>query len=211
MTIEEKIFQVYQQFYDQRSVLQDAPPLTINPVVIGLRDFPIQHALTELNAVSSYLLGRSDISKVAFEDILNIIDSAYADQPFWRDLLLNYFDVVLSLQEEEHFRRGEILHQKSEDVMMEIASFEQKRKAIIDFVAGKIKEAHFHVDGRLLVYNYIKMLIRDADKARSEIVVNPAYFAPIQTKDNTGKSILTPSQAIDENKRLGKFLKKILT
>jgi hypothetical protein len=210
MTVEEKIFQLYQRFYDQRTVLQEAPSLTINPAVIGLREFPLQQALTELNAIVSYLLGRSDISKVAFKDALNIIDGAYADQPFWRDLLLGYFDVVLSLQEEAHFRKGEMLQQEAEDVMAEIADFEQKRNAVINFVADKIKEAKFHVDGRMLVYNYIKMLKQDAAKAKAEILVNPAYFSPIQTKDAEGRELLTPTQAINENKQLAKFLKKIL-
>jgi hypothetical protein len=211
MTVEEKIFQVYQQFYDQRSVLQDAPLLTINPVVVGLRDFPVQQALVELNAMASYLLGRSDISRVAFEDALNIVDSAYADQPFWRDLLLNYLDAVLSLREEEYARKGGTLQEKTNKIISEIAQIERKRTAVINFFAQKIQEAQFHVDGRLLVYNYIKMLAHDADKAKVEIATNPAYFAPIQTKDSMGRDVLTPSQAIEENKRLGKFLKKILT
>ena len=209
MTISEKIFQIYQQFYDQRSVLQEAPPLTVNPAVVGMRDFPVEQAMTELNALVSYLLGRADVRKISFGDALNIVDSAYADQPFWRDLLLDYFDVVLSQREEAYIQKGRELQQQAENVIDEIVRFEAKRAAVVRFFADKIREAKFRVDASLLVYNYIKMMGHDAAKAKAEVVANPAYFAPIQVKDETGREVLTPAQAKEENKRLGQFLKKL--
>ena len=58
-----------------------------------------------------------------------------------------------------------------------------------------------------LIANYLKMRRQDAKQAWSVLTTNPAFFSPINVKDEMGVVRLSKEAAIDENKKLAKFLK----
>ncbi len=208
MTFSEQAFHVYQQFYEQRSVLSGAPALTIDPTAVGMNDFPAEKGMDELAALVSYLLGRQDIRALSFEEGLKIVESAYANQPFWFNLLLEYFNVVLLQEDEACFKKAQQVQEQALNMIDEIGRYEAKRKAVIQFLADKIHAEKFSVDGTKLVTNFLKMLGKDAEKAKEVLYTNPAYFAPIMARDVNGNTRLTPTQAMEENKQLGVFLKR---
>ena len=48
---------------------------------------------------------------------------------------------------------------------------------------------------------------QDAKQAWAVLTTNPAFFSPINVKDEMGVVRLSKEAAIDENKKLAKFLK----
>ena len=88
MSAKELFIEVYQKFYDQKEVLSEAPVLTQNPKD---SDFNSEKAEEELQKVISYLMGVPDIQQVSFENIVDIIQKHYSDQPEWKNLLVDYF------------------------------------------------------------------------------------------------------------------------
>ena len=101
------------------------------------------------------------------------------------------------------------LYQEMQEAVDELNEVEAHKNGIVEQFGQKIEEAKFHVDGRNLVRNFLKMVKRDAKEARSVLESHPAYFSPIITKDKDGKTILSPSQAMEEDAKLAKFLKTL--
>ena len=211
MTVTDKILDVYQRFYAQRSVLKGAPNLSINIDTIGIADFPTDRALEELASVASYLMGVSNLKNIPFEKQVKIVKDAYAGQTFWQNLLFDYLDLTLSVKEAQLKEEGENLADKIYLEMFNIAVQENETESLINAFAEKIKNAKFHVDAKALIRNYFKMLKKDEKKAWEVLTTNPAYFSPIQTQNEQGKVVLTPKQAIEENNKLANFLKTLKT
>ncbi len=207
MTISEKIFQLYQRFYAQRSVLTDAPALTVDVDRIGVADFPESRAFDEMSGVASYLIGRPDIRNIPFKESLRIVQKAYVNQPFWYDLLMDYLELLLNKNEADLEEQGRAIQERAEAVLDKLNEAEARRTALIELYASKIEAEHFPVDAKKLIRNYLKMLKRDAKQAWDVLISNPAYFSPIITKNPGGAQTLSPSQAIEENKRLARFMK----
>lgn len=209
MTIFEQTFHLYQRFYAQRSVLTDAPPLTLDVDDLDLVEFPQDQAFNEISGVASYLIGRSDIRKMPFKEALNVVQKAYSNQPFWYDLLMDYLGLLLDKNEKDLADQGIAIQERAEAVLDKINEVEARRKALIELYALKIEAEHFSVDARKLIRNYLKMMKKDAKKAWEVLISNPAYFSPIITKNGAGVQILSPAQAIEENKRLAQFMKRL--
>lgn len=98
MSADEQLRQVYAKFYDQREVLAEAPALTQDPVAAG---FDTNKADKELGTLVSYLMGVPDIQQESFERAVEIIQDHYADQPEWKDLLIDYFEYTTQKEKEE--------------------------------------------------------------------------------------------------------------
>jgi len=206
MPVSDKIFQLYQRFYAQKNVLTEAPALTIDTDDIGVAEFPEDKALAEMRRVAGYLMSRPDLSKIAFTDQVQIVRDAYQGQPFWQELLFDYLDLTLDVEEARLKREGDELREKTEELMYELRVKEAEVEEIVSHFADKIKAAKFHVDASALIRNYLKMAKSDEKLAWKMLTSNPAYFSPIVARDAKGKQVLSPSAAIDENKRLGRFL-----
>ena len=102
MTYSQKLlFQIYKKFYDQRSVLQTAPSLTIDINQTNLDAFDFALADNEVAALISFLLGIKDLSQVSFDEALALIEKYYNSQPQWQNLLLNYFSYRMEKEKEE--------------------------------------------------------------------------------------------------------------
>lgn len=97
MSANELLKQVYAQFYEQRDVLTDGPQLSQGP---NDSPFDTTKAEKELAGVVSYLMGVPDIQTESFEHIIEIIETHYASQPEWKNLLLNYFEYQTEKEKE---------------------------------------------------------------------------------------------------------------
>ena len=208
MSVSDKIFQMYQRFFAQKNIMTEAPALTIDVNSIGVAEFPTQKALSEMNAVASYLMGQRNIQNLPFPAQVKIVKEAYQDQPFWQKLLFDYLNLTLDVEEARLKEEGENLYDQLEDALYQLQKKQTQQEDIIDLYAKKIKDAGFHVDAHALIRNYLKMMKKDKNEAWNVLITNPAYFSPIITTEGD-KQILTPQKAIDENKKLALFLKGV--
>ena len=207
MSVSDKIIQLYQRFYAQKNMLGERPPLTIDVNKIGAAEFPTDQAMAEMTAAAAYLMGRSTLQNVSFKEQVQIVRDAYGDQPFWQQLLFDYLDLTLVVEEARLKRESEELHDKTEELLFELKVRENHVEDIISHFADKIQSADFHVDAKNLLRNYFKMARRDAKEAWEMLIKNPAYFSPIVARDDNGKEVLSPAHATAENIRLAHFLK----
>ena len=209
MAVSDKVSQMYQRFYAQKGILTGAPALTIDVNAIGGAEFPTEQAITEMSAVASYLMGVADMRKIPFERAVQIVQDAYAAQKFWQDLLFDYLGLTLDLEEADLKKEGAQIQEQISNGIEELENHERKVEAIVQHFSDKIAAEKFHVDGKKLIQNYLKMMRRDSKEAWNVLITNPAYFSPIVTRDEAGQRVLSPEQAIAENDRLGKFLKNV--
>ena len=209
MPISDKVSKMYQRFYAQKGILTGAPALTIDVNAIGGAEFPVDKALTEMAAVASYLMGVADMRKIPFERAVQIVQDAYAEQKFWQDLLFDYLGMTLDWEEADLKKEGAEIQKQISNGIEELENHERKVEAIVRHFSEKIAAEKFHVDGKRLIQNYLKMMSRDSKEAWNVLITNPAYFSPIVTRDEAGERVLTPDQAIEENTRLAGFLKNV--
>lgn len=201
------LFSLYKKFYDQRQILKAAPHLTLVPE--NPEQFNYGIARREMNAMISYLAGVSDIENVEFYEALDLVVRNYDTQPFWKSLILDWFDFLV-VEEREMIQQDEKkLKRQIEDVLNVIDTDMVLRSYFVENMAKQIKAAGFHVDGRKLAANFLKMYQQDPKSAKKTLETNPAFFAPIQTQSASGETVLTPDAAVKENKKLASFLGKI--
>ena len=95
------------------------------------------------------------------------------------------------------------------EVLQQIQQQEADEKATILAYATPVKEQGFAIDAQRMMQNYFNMCRKDQKKAWEILITNPAWFSPIITTNKDGDVVLTPQQAIEENQKIGKFLKKL--
>lgn len=95
------LFQIYKKFYQQRSVLQTAPTLTINMDSVSIENFDVETADKELAKMISFLLGIQDVTQIQWEEALLLVEKYYKNQPQWNKLILDYFSYVLEKEKEQ--------------------------------------------------------------------------------------------------------------
>ena len=98
MAANELLKTLYTQFYAQRELLSEAPPLTQDPEGAT---FDLQKAEEEINALISYLMSVPDIQQVEFDKAVEIIQTYYSDQPEWKALLVNYLEYINEKEKEK--------------------------------------------------------------------------------------------------------------
>lgn len=204
----EAVIDLYKKFYAQRSVLGEAPALSIDTAQFPTEN-QAQQMETELVAVVSYLLGVSSIKNYTTEQLIQMVEKGYGEQPFWKNLLLDYCQYQLDREKDELMSESFALQMEVLQALDALEEADEEKKRMIQAFADKIKAAKFPVDAVKLVRNFLKMSAVNAEKARETLITNPAYFAPIQTQNDMGKVVLSPKEATDTNKRLGKFLKSL--
>lgn len=202
-TSREILFDLYCRLYENRAVIPNAPTMTVVPTTI--EDFDMVRGRQEAKKLVSYLLGVEDIEALSFDDGIQLVDS-YQEQPFWRELVVAWFDfVVIEESEVIEVDRRQLKSEMSDWVDF-LDARDELKKAYIRGIASAVRSEGFHVDGEMLARNYVKMFLTDEEGALQTLETNPAFFAPIQTHDASGKQILTQKEAMKENKKLGKFL-----
>ncbi len=207
MTSQEMLYNLYKKLYEQRAVLTEAPQLTIEITEYTEENYPEPLADKECAAIASYLCGVPDVATLSVDAILKIVKKNYEDQPFWKNIILDYLEYKYRQEQEACYEQNLKLLKKTAHALNELRQEEHRRKTIITTFGDKIRNAGFRVDGYALFRHYLVMLNRDRDDAYNTLITNPAYFSPIITTDPAGNVILSPSEAIDENRKLAKFLK----
>ncbi len=210
MTQNEQILTLYKKLFEQKAVLTKAPALTLDPTNMSAHSFPTQQALNEIKAVISYLLGIRSIDAITIEQALKICNKAYATQPFWKEIILDYLTYQNTVTQDELKKEGKTLTDEGRAILEEIQNLETKIQAEVQSYADQVKAAGFKVDATKLIQNYLNMAAHNPDVAYQTLIKNPAYFAPLQTHDKNGKELLSPAQATQENERLGRFLAKLV-
>ncbi|MDR2902852.1 MAG: hypothetical protein LBU87_07120 [Lactobacillales bacterium] len=198
---------LYKKLYGQRHLLSGAPELTLDPDGVG--NFDYAAAAREIDRLVSYLLGVKNALDLSFDKTMEIIVNGYNDQPFWKNALLDWVDLGHAQKMEDLKHQGKSIKEKMQDVIMQADIQKQLMNELSDRLSQKIKDAGFHIDGKKLFKNYVRMYLDDPKKANDILKSQPAFFAPIQTVEKDGTRVLTKEEALQENKDLAAFLKKI--
>ena len=74
-----------------------------------------------------------------------------------------------------------------------------------------MKAQKFPVDAQKLIRNYLNMAEKNATEAWNVLTTNPAAFAPLEVVTPEGKRLMAPKEAIELNKKMGVFLRKLKT
>ncbi len=207
MASKEILYTLYRKLYEQRAVLTAAPKLTVEINEYSAETYPEPLVEKECTAIVSYLCGVTDINDIAVNDVLKIVKRNYEDQPFWKNIILDFLEYKLRQQQEDQYKKNVELLKESTRVLNEIRQEEHRRKSLVKAFGDKIQAAGFRVDGYKLMMRYFSMYRKDSKKAYDTLITNPGYFSPIVTVDSSGNLMLTPKEAVEENKKLAKFLK----
>ena len=207
MASKEMLYTLYQKLYEQRSVLTAAPKLTVEIGGYSSESYPQTLVEKECTAIVSYLCGVPDVNDIVVNDVLKIVEKGYENQPFWKNVILDFLEYKLRQQQEEQYKKNIELLKESTRVLNEIRQEEHRRRTLVRVFGDKIQEAGFRVDGYKLMSSYFSMYRQDSKKAYETLITNPGYFSPIITVDSSGNSLLTPKEATEENAKLAKFLK----
>jgi len=210
MTPNEQLWTLYQKLFAQRAVLTKAPALTLDLTSTTPDSFPANQALQEIKQIISYLLGVKNVDTLEPEKALNICQKAYAEQPFWKEVILDFLSYQNQMEENALQEEINKLSQDGQTLLEKIQQLETEKQITIQSYATQIEAAHFPVDAKKLIQNYLNMAAHNANQAYQILIQNPAYFAPLKTHDKDGKELLSQNQAIAENKRLGQFLAKLI-
>lgn len=210
MTPNEQLWTLYQKLFAQRAVLTKAPALTLDLTSTTPDSFPANQALQEIKQIISYLLGVKNVDTLEPEKALNICQKAYAEQPFWKEVILDFLSYQNQMEENALQEESNKLSQDGQTLLEKIQQLETEKQITIQSYATQIEAAHFPVDAKKLIQNYLNMAAHNANQAYQILIQNPAYFAPLKTHDKDGKELLSQNQAIAENKRLGQFLAKLI-
>lgn len=207
MAANDILYSLYSRLYEQRGVLSSAPQLTVDITQYNPQNFPVPLVEKETAAIVSYLCSVQDVNATEVKDVIRIVKQNYMEQPFWKDVILDYVEYKLKQQEENLYKRNIDLLKETTRVLNEIRQEEHRRKELVRSFGDQINAQHFHIDAYKLMTCYFIMYRKDAKKAYDTLITNPAYFSPIITIDSNGHVILSPSQAREENAKIAKFLK----
>ena len=209
MSAKDKLFTIYQTLYAQRSVLTQAPALTVDITQFSANTMDYKTIRQETAAVISYLMGVRNIDKVDVKNVLMSVEKNYTNQPFWKNLILEYLTFANEEEAEQLLKKTQKAREDALNILKQIQQQEANEKATIIAYAKPLKEQGFAIDGEKMMKNYLNMCRQDSQKAWDILISNPAWFSPIITHNSNGDLVLTPTQAIEENKKIGKFLKKL--
>ena len=211
MKVKQTFLGMYQECFNNKDLLgEEGGVLSVAPGEISVEEGwgPVtKFADEKLMMVASKLTGGMDFLNDDIVKIAERVASGYKDQEYWRELLFDYIDYLLLKEKEEIIQEERALLQESKEALKNILTVEAKEKKVIQSFASKIKEAGFKVNAEQLVANYLKMMQQDAQEAWKVLTTNPAMFSPILVKDAKGKVCLSAAQAVEENRRLARFLK----
>lgn len=209
MAASDILFNLYSRLYSQRAVLTAAPPLSVDIGQYTMKSFPISLVEKEAGAIVSYLCGVRNVDESEVKDIVKIVKDTYGNQPFWKDIILDYLEYKLKVQQENIYKKNVELLKETNRVLNEIRQEENRRKELVRKFGDVIKKEKFHIDCYRLMQTYFTMYRQDAKVAYDTLITNPAYFSPIITVDPNGNQLLTPAEAIVENQRVAAFLKTL--
>lgn len=200
---------IYTKLWEQRAVLTEFPPLTIDITQTTPETMNYNQAKDETGHIVSHLLAVKNVQETPLKDALKTATTVYQNQAFWKGIILDYLTFLNAETTEQIKQQGEEARQQVVEALNQINTYEEQQTHIVKTYAESVKKAGFPVNAEQMIRNYLKMHQQDANKAWQTLITNPAYFSPIITTDENGNTTLTPQQATDYNKKLGVFLKKL--
>ncbi len=209
-TTDQKIFQIYCQFYKYKDLLKGSPALTVNPEALDdkMRISFMPTIATETAQMVGYLMGLRGTSFTVSQMLVSL-NKYYQKDDFWRRLLLEYIDLCQEKEEEALIEENRRVRQEGEDLLKRINLYRASKKEIINSFAAALKAEKFPVDGQKLIRNYLNMAEKNATEAWNVLITNPAAFAPLEVITPEGKRLMAPKEAIELNKKMGAFLRKL--
>ncbi len=209
-TQKEKIFKIYQQLFQYKDMLKNAPPLSFNLSQLSedQRNAQEQDIRTELAALVAYLLGMrpENLSVIPMIEALN---EHYKQDDFWRLTLLDYIDICQEQAEEQLAEKKKATAEEGNALYQKIMEYQRQRKEIIKSFANKLATQKFPINAERLFRNYLNMADIDATQAWDVLITNPASFSPIMVEDEKGKRIISVNAAKQLNKKIGSFIKSM--
>ena len=207
MSAKEQLYTIYKKIYAQRSVLADFGTVTVDLSNETPDTMNYAHIRNEASAIISRLLAVKDINKVTMPDAIKMTEKIYGNQPFWKELIIQWLSFANTEEAEQIQQRATKARKHAEDVLRQIQEAEAQEKATIKAYAEPLRKNKFAIDGEKMMQNYLNMCRKDPKKAWEILISNPGWFSPIITHNKDGEELMTPAQAIEENKKIGKFLK----
>ena len=207
-TQKQQIFKIYQQLYQYRDMLKNAPQLTFDLSQFSPEqlDSQEQNIRTELDSVIAYLLGMR-VQNLSVIPMIESLNKHYKQDDFWRLTILDYIDVCQEEAEDALEEKKRAAVEEGNAVYKKIMEYQRQRKEIIKSFADKLATQKFPINGERLFRNYLNMADIDSKQAWEVLITNPAAFSPIKVEDEKGKRIISVSAAKQLNKKIGSYIK----
>lgn len=209
-SFEENIFQVYEQLFKYKDLLQGAPVMTIDPASVTNETFAVAfpniHQQTRL--IMGYLMGLKD-RDLEPQKMVKSVEKNYQKDDFWRRLIVKYIEAVQAEDESNYNIRKTNILNDANTVLEKMRAYKAARKKLIEAYSAELDKEGFLIDSKKLFRNYMNMAQRNQDKAWELVTVNPAAFSPILVFDKDGNRLLTAKEAHAHNEKIGRFIKKI--
>lgn len=208
--LETKVLKIYTQIFRYKDLLKGAPDLTIDPkfVTIETQSKQLPVIMEQTKMAVAYLLAIK-LENLTIASMIKAVEKYYKKDDFWKRLLISYIDAY-------HTFDGDILKQKKDDLKDQVATLQKKvssyraaRQQLIETFANAVEKEKFPVDAKKLFANYLNMSEANPKEAWQMLIVHPAYFSKIITTDKTGRLVLTPKEAKEQDDRLGAFIKNL--
>ena len=209
-TPKEQIFKIYQQLFQYKDMLKNAPPMNFDIATLSeeQRDAQESNIRSELDAVIAYLLGMKP-ENLSVIPMIEALNQHYKQDDFWRLTLLDYIDVCQQEAEEKLEARKQAAIEEGNALYKRIMEYQRQRKEIIKSFANKLATQHFPINGERLFRNYLNMADIDANQAWEVLITNPAAFSPIIVEDEKGNRVISINDAKQINKKIGSYIKSM--
>ena len=142
MSAKEKLFTIYQTLYAQRTVLTEAPALTVDISGLSANTMDYPKVRKEAASIISYLMGVKDIDKVEVKNALMIVEKNYENQPFWKNLILEYLSFANEEEAEQLAIQAQQARAKALEVLQQI---QQQLQLEIFYMFKEVKEMKLQV------------------------------------------------------------------
>jgi len=202
------LFRIYQQLFQYKHLIPDAPEMTIDldqipPEQIDSQEQTIR---SELAGVVAYLLGLKP-DALTVTNMIPALQNRYKDDDFWRLLLLDYMDICQAQEEDQLAEQKKQVKAQGISLRQKIMEYQRQRKQLIKNFSKQLDTKQFPINSERLFKNYLNMADIDAKLAWETVTTNPAMFSPIIVEDRNGKRIISISAAKQINKKIGSYIK----
>ena len=199
------LIRLYDALLKNQSLI--TPPPVTHVTAEQLAQNPSEELMMQdLLAVSCSLLGAPQGSRdvALFTTLLN--QKFPNPGSFWRMFLS---EVIGVLDPSKKPQANGALIEQGKHVLKQLNDYLADRNALIAICEKKIKDADFPVDAHALLLNYINMARKQPEQAWDLLTTTPAYFSPIITTDEKGKTVISPAKGKQLNNDLAQFLKNL--
>lgn len=199
----ELITHLYKALLENQSLIDPPPELHVTAEQLA-QNPDVDLMLRDLISLACSLL---DVHTPDVDLMVTNLNAKYPNPTsFWRLLLT---EVIGILAPDKRPRSDAVLLDQGKHILQQLNGYIADRNAVITACEKKIKDAHFPVDAHALLLNYINMACHHPEQAWEILTTTPAYFSPIITTDDNGKTIMSANKGKQWNAELAQFLKNL--